>query len=106
MKEESIKEFFSVYGMYEVLTNVHNNTPETYVRNNQYKTIDGIWISAGINPLLLDISTITNGIIDQYGLNLMNNRYLDIENSEHSLLRQEDLNWRTNPPQISTNKIF
>ena len=36
--------------MYEVPTNQHDNTPETYVRNNQEKTIDGIWISAGINP--------------------------------------------------------
>ena len=37
--------------MYEALTTMHKNTPETYKRNNSNKTIDGIWITQGVTPL-------------------------------------------------------
>ena len=48
--EDDIKTYFEKYNMYEVPTTKHENTPETHIRNNQGKTIDGIWVSAGINP--------------------------------------------------------
>ena len=51
MTDDDIVEFFGKYNMYEAPTTKHDNTPETHIRNNQGKTIDGIWVSAGISPL-------------------------------------------------------
>ena len=42
VSSEIVKRFFEEFNVVERLTSVHNNTLETYVRNNSGRTIDGI----------------------------------------------------------------
>ena len=48
---ENIQEFFEKYEMKECLTELVENPPEMYAKNQNRKTIDGIWITPGLNPI-------------------------------------------------------
>lgn len=46
-----IRAFFQQFDMTESLSTKHPFTPETHIKNNNYKTIDGIWTTPGVSTI-------------------------------------------------------